>query len=48
MRSNSKFMKDFKNKIIQGDCLEVMKDMSDNIVDLVVTSPPYDNLRDYQ
>jgi site-specific DNA-methyltransferase (adenine-specific) len=36
------------NKIIQGDCLEVMRGMADNSVDLTVTSPPYDNLRDYK
>jgi len=36
-----------KNTIIQGDCLEVMKTISDNTIDLTVTSPPYDNLRDY-
>lgn len=36
------------NTIIQGDCLEVMKDFEDGSVDLVVTSPPYDNLRDYK
>lgn len=29
------------NKIYQGDCLEVMKDIDDNSVDLVVTDPPY-------
>jgi len=34
-------------KLILGDCLEEMKKMSDKSVDLVVTSPPYDNLRDY-
>ena len=34
-------------KLINGDCLEVMKSMEDNSVDLTVTSPPYDNLRDY-
>ena len=36
------------NEIICGDCLEVMKDWPDNCVDLTVTSPPYDDLRDYQ
>lgn len=36
------------NKIYQGDCLEVMKNFPDNSIDLVVTSPPYDNLRDYK
>ena len=37
-----------KNQIIQGDCLEVMKTMADKSVDMVLTSPPYDNLRDYK
>jgi len=31
-----------------GDCLEVMKTIPSNSVDLVVTSPPYDKLRDYK
>ena len=31
----------------QGDCLELMKELPDESVDLVITSPPYDNLRDY-
>jgi DNA modification methylase len=29
------------NKIIQGDCLEVMKDIPDESIDCIVTSPPY-------
>ena len=37
-----------ENKIICGDCLEVMKDWPDNCVDLILTSPPYDTLREYQ
>ena len=36
-----------KNKIIQGDCLEVLKTFEDGCIDLTVTSPPYDNLRTY-
>jgi len=36
------------HKIICGDCIKVMKEMESNSVDLVVTSPPYDNLRDYK
>lgn len=36
-----------ENKIIQGDCLEVMKGFEPESIDLVVTSPPYDNLRTY-
>jgi DNA modification methylase len=30
-----------------GDCLELMKKIPDESVDLTVTSPPYDNLRSY-
>lgn len=30
-----------------GDCLDLIKNIPDNSVDLVVTSPPYDNLRTY-
>jgi site-specific DNA-methyltransferase (adenine-specific) len=32
---------DFINKIICGDCLEVMKDIPDKSIDLVLTDPPY-------
>mgnify|MGYP004417312646 CR=1 FL=1 len=39
---------DMINKVVWGDCLEVMRLMKDKSVDLVITSPPYDNLRDYQ
>ncbi len=35
------------NEIYHGDCLEVMKDISGSAIDLTVTSPPYDNLREY-
>ena len=34
--------------IHQGDCLEIMKTFDDEIIDLTVTSPPYDNLRTYK
>lgn len=34
-------------KLMQGDCLERLKEIEDGIVDLTVTSPPYDNLRTY-
>ena len=36
-----------KIDLILGDCLEEMKKIPDGSVDLVVTSPPYDNLRTY-
>ena len=36
------------NEIIHGDCVEVMRErIADDSIDLVVTSPPYDDLRDY-
>lgn len=33
--------------ITQGDCLQVMREIPSGSVDLTVTSPPYDNLRQY-
>lgn len=36
------------NKIHTENCLDTMARMDDNFIDLVVTSPPYDNLRDYK
>ena len=35
------------NKIYNMDCLEGLKLIDDNSIDLTVTSPPYDNLRTY-
>ena len=35
------------NQILHGNCVEVLRDIPDGSIDLVVTSPPYDNLRDY-
>ena len=34
--------------LILGECSEKLKDITSDSVDLVVTSPPYDNLRDYK
>ena len=35
------------NKIYNEDCLVTMGKISDNTIDITVTSPPYDNLRTY-
>ena len=35
------------NQVIEGDCVEIMQRMSNDIIDLTVTSPPYDDLRNY-
>lgn len=34
-------------KLLNGDCLDAMRKIPDESVDLTVTSPPYDNLRTY-
>ena len=39
-------MQTFTN-LMQGDCLERMRGIPHNSIDLTVTSPPYDNLRTY-
>ena len=35
------------NHIYNMDCVEGMKLLPDDSIDLTVTSPPYDNLRNY-
>lgn len=35
------------DKIIQGDCIDVLKTLPDGIVNTCITSPPYFGLRDY-
>jgi len=45
-KSNVQFLhtanSDSMNKIIQGDCLEKLKDIPDNYIDAIVTDPPYE------
>lgn len=38
----------FLGHITNGNCAEVLSSIESNSIDLVVTSPPYDNLRDYK
>ena len=42
-----KYPSDYINKIIQGDCLEVMKDMPDECVDLILVDPPFGKGKDF-
>jgi|ERR1035437_1065764 site-specific DNA-methyltransferase (adenine-specific) len=35
------------NRIYQENCIETMKRMDDDAVNMTITSPPYDDLRDY-
>jgi site-specific DNA-methyltransferase (adenine-specific) len=41
-------MEKYINKILEGNCVEVMKKFEANSIDLTLTSPPYDNLRTYK
>ncbi len=47
--SQSKYddIDNFLNKIICGDAVETLKKIPNESIDLVVTSPPYDSIRDY-
>ena len=38
---------EYINKVINGDSLEVLRELPDNSIDLVITSPPYFQQRDY-
>lgn len=43
----SQYKENDVNTIINGDARQVLLELPDKCIDLVVTSPPYDNLRDY-
>lgn len=47
-KHNNPFPKEFENKIICGDSQEILKQLPDNCVDLVFTSPPYNFGLDYE
>ncbi|MFN3850330.1 MAG: hypothetical protein ACK4NY_12925 [Spirosomataceae bacterium] len=34
-------LKDFENRVIQGDCLEVMKELPDSSIDMILCDLPY-------
>ena len=35
-------------RLYKGDCIDVMRGFEDKCIDLIVTSPPYDDLRSYK
>lgn len=35
------------NQIVEGNCVDIMRNFDDEVIDLTVTSPPYDELRNY-
>lgn len=45
--NNNKYLKKWLNTIQRMDCVEGMKKLPKNSIDVVITSPPYDNVRDY-
>jgi DNA modification methylase len=34
-------------KLFNDDCLKVLPTIPNNSIDLIITSPPYDNISDY-
>lgn len=41
-------LENYINQIVEGNCVEVMRTFPADIIDLTVTSPPYDDLRNYK
>lgn len=41
-------LKKYLNTITIGNCVDVMKKFEDNCIDLTISSPPYDDLRNYK
>lgn len=39
---------EYINKVVDGDCLDILRTIDSESIDLVVTSPPYDGLRNYK
>jgi len=44
---NDMKLDNYINNIIEGNCVEVMRNFDNDIIDLTITSPPYDDLRNY-
>jgi DNA modification methylase len=43
-----KMLNECVNQITEGNCIEVIKAIEEDSIDLTVTSPPYDDLRNYK
>lgn len=46
--TSDNFFQHFGNKFLEGDNLKLLKKLPKGCIDLIVTSPPYDDLRDYE
>ena len=47
MKTGIEMIEQFENKIINADCLDILKQLPNECIDAVITSPPYFNLRKY-
>ena len=48
LTKKAKIFEDFKNQYLCGDCLTLLKDVPNNSINLIMTSPPYaDQIKDY-
>jgi len=36
-----KYPDDYINQVIQGDCLDVMRNIPDKSIDMILSDPPY-------
>jgi DNA methylase. len=46
--SNDAWKEKFSDKLIVGDSLKLLKEIPDNSINLIITSPPYFQQRDYE
>jgi len=46
-KNHAQFPDELKNKVVNGDSLNILKEVEDESVHLTFTSPPYYNARDY-
>jgi len=47
-KKNNEIPKEYENKIICGDSLDILRRLPDNCIDLIFTSPPYNFGLDYE
>ena len=48
MEPEGKDIDQFINKIICGDCLDILRNVPNDSINTIVTSPPYYSQRDYK
>lgn len=38
----------YVNQIIEGNCVDIMRQFDDEVIDLTISSPPYNDLGNYK